>query len=332
MPTIPCGRRYRSLTSCGTSDPVTPQGTPTITAVIDPTAGYSKPSTQTYFKFEKGDRIKVRVNATVPGGVQIFNITKGSSSTQLTYSPLVAAGAASINQVIEIPVTEDFNATTPANNVITVNFNVKNSQATALTVAKFQYEVTAQGQGGGGGAALLLRASANVNMGSQLSTLPSYAASQALSTGSTLGLYSTTQAGAATMAQKQSIDLTFGVANANDDNAGLGAAATRPRLISPTARTGAAGNLFNNPMGADARNTTFKTTTLTEANLTAMTASGVNNIDHSTGATQFVNIAAGSVYSFVNQQGAKGYVLIKTLTGAGDNRDANITVVVQQLQ
>lgn len=322
-----------SLTSCGTSDPVTPQGTPTITAVADPSAGYKLGTGETRYKFEKGDKIKVKITASVPGGVQIFQVRKGTSTTDITYTPAIAPGATSISQVIEIPVTETFDAVNANNNIITVNFNVKNSQATSFTTAKFEYQVVAQGQGGGGGTLLLLRATATVNLGAQTSTLPSYAASQALTTGSTGGLYLTNAIAALNQSQKRAIDLTFGVVG-TDGNSAAGANATTPQLISPDTRES---KLFNNPMGTDATATTFKVTTLTAANLTGassiVTATSLsNNIDHSTGSTKFITIANNTVYSFVNAQGAKGYILVGTISGTNDAREVPITVVVQQLQ
>lgn len=334
-----------SLTSCGKSDPVTPTGNPTISVAVDPTAGYKLQAGQTRYKFEKGDKFKVKLTSSIPGGVQIFQVWRkvgtpasatdfGTDVSSSYTAQAPAAGATSINKTYEINVTENFDAVTASNNIVTFTFRVRNSQMTAGTFinTKIEYEVTTQGQGGGGGTAILLRANANVTLGAQGSALPSYASSQSLSTGSTAGLYSTVQAGALNSAQKQAVDLTFGVAGA-DNNAAVGALATKPQLISPDER---AGKGFNNPLGVDAKTTTFKATTLTEANLVGatsiVTATTVNNIDHSTGAVKFIDLTQGTVYSFVNAQGAKGYVLIKTLTGTQDARDANITVLVQQLQ
>jgi len=313
-----------SLASCGSSDPVIPAAPSTITVQADPTATYA-----TNPKFEKGEKVKIKVKASVPGGVQIFQIKRkvGSGAetdvtTAYTSQGLPAAGATSYEKVFEVTVAETFNATTPAENKVVFTFNVKNSQATTFTTGSFSYDVAAQGQGGGGGIAPLLRAIVQVGLGAQLATAGSYLASSAGAN----GLYTSAEAAALSSAAKQLIDITFGVVG-TDGNSAAGAAATTPQIISPDTR---ASKMFNNPLGTDAKATTFKSSTLTA--LTAVTSTDVNNLDHSTASVKFTTIAAGNVISFVNAQGAKGYVRVVSITGTGDSRTATLDVLVQQIQ
>jgi hypothetical protein len=318
-----------SLTSCGTSDPLpTPAGNPTMTSALDAGANY------TNNKFERLDTVRIKVSANIPGGVQIFQIwkkdgtvTTGDGTAVTTFNAqFPAAGITKYENVFRVPVTETFDAVNAAKNTITFTFKIKNSQMTNFVTSTCTYEIVRQGQGGGGGAILVLRANATVSLGAQGSTLPSYADSQALVTGATSGLYSSTQAAGLSATLQQAIDLTFGVVGA-DGNAALGAAATTPQLISPTAREAKG---FTNPMGTNARATTFKATTLTA--LTNLTATTVNNLDHSTGTVNFLLIEKNKIYSFRNARGAKGYILIKDITNTNENREAQIEVMVQQLQ
>lgn len=316
-----------SLTSCGGSDTVTPVGTPTIKT--------ENGATYTTKKFEKGEVVKVKVTAEIPGGAQIFQVwrkvgTGAATDVSSTYSAqFPASGATTYTKTFDITVAETFNTTTPAENNVVFTFRVRNSSMTAGTFieATYSYEVVAQGQGGGGGVAPLLRASATVTLGAQGSSTPSYAISVALTTGTSNGLYSTSQVQTLSASAKKSIDLTFGVLNASG-NAATGADATAPSLISPSVRkTKGFTDVFDNDVNASV--TTFKATSLTS--LSAVTATNVNNnIDHSSGTSSAVTIEQNKVYSFVNAQGKKGYILIKTLTGTQDTRDAQIDVLVQQ--
>lgn len=311
-----------SLTSCGGSDTVTPVGTPTIKT--------ENGATYTTKKFEKGEVVKVKVTAEIPGGVEIFQVWRkngaGQNTQVNTFNALFpAVGATTYTKTFDITVAADEVVGT----TIVYTFRVRNSSMTAGTFieATYSYEVAAQGQGGGGGVAPLLRASATVTLGAQGSSTPSYAISVALTTGTSNGLYSTSQVQTLSASAKKSIDLTFGVLNASG-NAATGADATAPSLISPSVRkTKGFTDVFDNDVNASV--TTFKATSLTS--LSAVTATNVNNnIDHSSGTSSAVTIEQNKVYSFVNAQGKKGYILIKTLTGTQDTRDAQIDVLVQQ--
>ncbi len=328
-----------SLTNCGTSDTVTPAAPSTITVQADPTANYVLGAGATNLKFEKGEKIKIKVKASVPGGIQIFTIRRKVGTTPIpapnelgldvttayTSQGLPGAGATSYEKTFEITVAETFNATAAENKVV-FTFEIKNSQATTFTRGTFTYEVVAQGQGGGGGLAPLLRTSVTVGLGSQSATQGSYYAS---SVASINGVYTSMQATALPAAAKQLVDITFGVGDATG-TAQLLAAATHNILLSPDER---ANQGFNGvPLGTDARATTFKTSALTT--LSAVTSTTVNDLDHSTGTTKFVAfINTGTpVFSFKNFQGAKGFIRIASVTGTGDMRVANIEVLVQQLQ
>ncbi|TAE04721.1 MAG: hypothetical protein EAZ95_20450, partial [Bacteroidetes bacterium] len=288
-----------SLTSCGGSDTVTPVGTPTIKT--------ENGATYTTKKFEKGEVVKVKVTAEIPGGVEIFQVWRkngaGQNTQVNTFNALFpAVGATTYTKTFDITVAADEVVGT----TIVYTFRVRNSSMTAGTFieATYSYEVAAQGQGGGGGVAPLLRAIISVGLGAQTATEGSYLATALSGTnvsvnGATVtnGVFTTTQAGALTAGQKQAIDITFGAGNATGI-AKTGADATHGLIMSPAYRDQTA-NQFNNPMGTDARATTFKTSTLTS--LSAVTATEVNNLDHSTGTAAYVAFASGNpVYSFRN--------------------------------
>ena len=116
-------------------------------------------------------------------------------------------------------------------------------------------------------------------------------------------------------ANQATIDITFGVGNTGG-----------PSLISPDARQAAGLNQTAAP-----RTTFFKAEDSGPTDLGTVKAIDVeNNISAST--TKNVQITQGSVYSFVQSgsTGKKGYILIKTLSGTGTNRTAEIEFVVQQ--
>jgi len=318
-----------ALASCKKDDTVNPVNSPTtLTAKADPTAGYIMPTGATTLRFEKGEKVKIKVNASVPSGVQIFNIKKkvgSAAETDVTasFTGLPAPGATSYEKVFEVTVAETHNATTAAENKVTYTFNVKSPQATVFTTSTFSYDVATQGQGGGGGIAPLLRALVSVALGSQTATEGSYLTS---ATGVVTNVAATT---ALTAAQKQAVDITFGVGDATGA-AQLGASATHNILISPDERSTKG---FNGvPLGTDARPTSFKIAT-TITSLTNLTSTDVNSIDHSAATTKFVTFdnASTPVFSFKNNRGAKGYVRIVSVTGTGDQRVANIEVLVQQI-
>ena len=323
--------------SCGSSEPVVPQGTPTITAELDPASVYKNNN------FEVGESINVRVTMNVPGGVQIFQITKkvgtaaeGSDISQsFSTQGLPAAGATTFTKVFTIPVTEAVGS-----NVI-YYFKVKSSQSNLVTVAAtyllagapasqrttFTYATVASGLGGGGGTAPLLRANLAVALGSQTVALGSFFSTLAATAGSTTaGVYTSTDVAGLSAGSQQAIDITFGVGNAMGV-AQTGVAATHNILISPDERVNK--NFANPILDANRKTTTFKTTTITT--LTGITSTGLNNaIDHSTGSAKFVASNTGTpIYSFVNSRGAKGYIRIASVTGTGDARTANIEVLVQ---
>lgn len=315
-----------SLTSCGGSDTITPVGTPTIKT--------ENGATYTTKKFEKGEVVKVKVTAEIPGGAQIFQVwrkvgTGAATDVSSTYSAqFPASGATTYTKTFDITVAETFNTTTPAENNVVFTFKVRNSSMTAGTFieATYSYEVAAQGQGGGGGVAPLLRTMVTVGLGSQTATAGSYFAS---SLGAN-GVYLSAAAGALSAADRQKIDITFGVGDATGI-AKLGTEATHNLIMSPSYRN-LTNNGFNNPLETNASVTSFKTTTGITS-LSGITATAVNNIDHATGTTAFVAFNTGNpVYSFRNAQGAKGYIRVASVTGTGDARTANLEVLVQVIQ
>ncbi len=293
------------LFSCGEEDILTP--TDNLTITVD------ESSTYTTNDFEIGEKVRITVNITAPEGITIFGIDKivnGGAAQSITsdFSNVPNPGATTFTSTYDIPVSEAVGAQ--------VQIVVKAISGTGSTFRSdsYTYEVVAQGQGGGGGVFPLLRAQVTVALGSQDNTNTGSYFNSALGTS---GVYLSAAVEALSNAQKAAIDITFGV---------IGTTST---LISPSARAGAG---FNNPMGAQASITSFKT----EAALTginAVTSSDVeNDINHSSGSVFTQNIAAGSVYSFINAAGAKGYIKVTSITGSGTNTTANLDVIVQTIQ
>jgi hypothetical protein len=218
----------------------------------------------------------------------------------------------------------------PTGSVTTLSFETRNAQGTRLTVSQFKYEVVAQGQGGGGIVRNLQPLATSLNLATQ--AVPAGKSFYASIVAGQNGLYTTDDINFPTFSAKKYIDITVGTSDV-DGVAQTGTAATRNVLISPKER---AGKGFDNPLGADATETTFKATTLTS--LTSLTSTDVHNIDHSTGATKFVAFgnsvtANTSIYSFVNGNGLKGFVRIVSITPDATNADRRtirLDVLVQR--
>ncbi len=307
------------FSSCSSEDDPAPVTTPDVddpvTVSITPDASY------TTNRFEVGDTISISVEVTAPDTIQIYGVQRvinGGAATDVVVTPNPATNATTFSATYSFPVTE------AVDDSVTLIFRAKDDDTNTFTTANYVYRVAAQGQGGGGGAFPLLRSKVTVSLGAQASSTGSYLNTALGAT----GVFTNTEAGALTANEQQAIDITFGVTDANN-MAATGANATKPVLISPGARDGAN---FNNPLGANATNTSFLAETLTS--LDNVTSAAVeNNIDGSDGSrTAIQEIAQGSVYSFVNAAGAKGYVLVSSITGIQDNRVAQMEVLVQIIQ
>ncbi|HAS40967.1 MAG TPA: hypothetical protein DCS93_10825 [Microscillaceae bacterium] len=282
------------FSSCGSSDDATTPNAPTIS--VSETGNGS---------YENGDQIAYTITATVPGGVKIVNFTKTVDGTESAATGItgVNPGDTTIAGTVNIPVAED------AGKTVTITVNVTdNSDQTASATAT--YTVVAAGQGGGGSAPLL-RGTATVSLGSEGATAGSYLASSK----GTAGVFLSSQA----QANQADIDITFGVGNTGG-----------PSLISPDQRTSVGLNAGSPAMTA-ARTTYFKAEANGPTTLSTVKAIDVeNNITATT--TKNLMISAGSVYSFVQagDTGKKGYILVKSISGSGTNRTAEIEFVVQQ--
>lgn len=321
-----------SLTSCGVSDPIEPLATPELTIA----SNYIRLDGAQHPRFENRERVKLRILGKVPGGVSIFQITKTvGSNAPVIVSPTsnVQAGTVDIDYTTEVEVGRVSATSTinePVGSITTLSFETRNAQGTRLTIAQFKYEVVAQGQGGGGIVRNLQPLTTNLNLATQTVTAgKAYYASMAAGQN---GLFTTDDINYPTFSAKKYIDITVGTSDV-DGVAQTGTAATRNVLISPKER---ATKGFDNPLGADATETTFKATTFTA--LTSLTSTDVHNIDHSTGATKFVAFgnsvtANTSIYSFVNGNGLKGFVRIVSITPeatGSDKRTIRLDVLVQR--
>jgi hypothetical protein len=272
--------------------------------VAAPTATLADNSTATNPSYEKGDQITYKLTASIPGG---FKAGSGKKTVDGTDTPFnltgINAGDSTISATFTVDVTEE------AGKEVTVSVTLIDNSDQNVT-AEAKYTVAAVGQGGGG-AAPLLSGTATVSLGSESATLGSYLATSK----GTSGVFKSSEA----QANQADIDVTFGVGT-------LG----QPQLISPDARVSAGLNAGNPAMTAT-RTTYFKAEANGPTDLTAVTALNVeNNITASTGKT--VQIAEGKTYSFVHDgaTGKKGYIYVKSITGSGTNRTAEITFVVQQ--
>ncbi len=278
----------------------------TFTVNVDESAIYSTND------FEVGEMVSISVNITAEDGITIFGIDKvvnGGAAQSITtdFQNLPSPGATSFEATYAIPVNE------AVGDRVQVIVKATAGSSSTFTSSSYTYDVVAQGLGGGGGVFPLLRSQVTVALGSQgNATTGSY-----LNT-SNGTVYLNTEVENLNDAQKAAIDITFGVLNS-----------TTPTIISPDARQGLT---FNNPMGASASTTTFRTQS-TVTNLDNVTSSGVeNDIDHSTGAVSNTSISNNGVYSFVNEAGAKGYFKVTSITGSGNSQVATLDVLVQTIQ
>jgi hypothetical protein len=288
------------LASCENTDILAPNA---LTVNVDESATYITND------FEKGEMVSITVNVNAPDGITIFGIDKkvnGGAAQALTLANSPAPNATSFTATYEIPVTENVGES--------VEIIIKATQGggNTFTSSSYIYDVVAQGQGGGGGVFPLLRSQVTVALGSQGNTTTGSYLNTATGT-----VYLSEGVTALTDAQKAAIDITFGVTTGGS-----------PTIISPDAREGLT---FNNPMGIQASTTTFKTSALTS--IDGVTSSGVeNNVNHTSGATATQAITANSVYSYINEAGAKGYFEVVSITGVGDARVATLDVLVQNVQ
>ena len=248
--------------------------------------------------YESGDQIAYTITAAVPGGVKIINFTKTVDGTEGAATGItgVNPGDTAVSGTVSIPVSEDSGKT------VTITLNViDNCDQTASATAT--YTVVAAGQGGGGSVPLL-SGSATVSLGAEGASLGSYLATSK----GTSGVFLSSQA----EANQADIDITFGVGNTGG-----------PSLISPDARTASGLNQTSAP-----RITFFKAESITS--ITGVKAIDVeNNIAATTNKT--MGITANTVYSFVQDgsTGKKGYILVKSISGTGNARTAEIEFVVQ---
>lgn len=291
------------FTSCGSEDdPLT--GGNTASVSIEPDATY------TTNDFEVGEVVSIKLTGNVPAGLSILELQiriDGGNFQNLANPGNLTVGATAF----EVPFTYTVDSPLTAGSTVTLRLRVVDADGTQYT-DDYTVDVVAQGQGGGGGVAPLLRAEFTVNMGDEENTTdPSYLAT---ATGTA---YSATEAENASATVQQAIDITFGSPSGTN------------RLVSPDERENQG---LNNRLGTNATATTFKSTTLGSAGFDAATSTDVNNdIDHSSGTTKAQNITAGEVYSFVNADGAKGYILVNSITASSGGQRANITVLVQDL-
>lgn len=295
-----------AFTSCEeTTDILAPSSSFTVSVDED--------ATYTTNNFEVGEVVKVSVDITADDGITIFGIDKvvnGGAAQALTLNTTPAPGATNFSADYDITVTEAVGSS------VQIIVKATAGNGNTFTTDTYTYNVVAQGQGGGGGVFPLLRSQITVGLGAQGSTLGSY-----LNT-STGTVYLSSEVNSLSNAEKAAIDITFGVLAAADGGG--------PTIISPDARTSFTVP-FNNPMGDQASTTTFKTDALTD--IDAVTSSDVeNDVDHTSGSAAFIGISSGSVYSFINEAGAKGYFKVTSITGSGDARVANLDVLVQTIQ
>lgn len=282
------------LSSCGSSEDAVTPNAPTVTVAL-----------QGNGSLEVGDVATYAVTAAIPGGFKAgsTSITVGSGTATPGQLPTGAINAgdttASFNLTFTVP------STAAVGDMIKFSVTVIDNSDQSTTSSEATFTVVAAGQGGGG-TVPLLRGTATVSLGSEgNTTLGSYLAS------STATVYKSADA----TANQATIDITFGVGTTGG-----------PSLISPDARQAAGLNQTNAP-----RTTFFKAEASGPTDLGTVKAIDVeNNISAST--TKNVQITQGSVYSFVQSgsTGKKGYILIKTLSGTGTNRTAEIEFVVQQ--
>lgn len=286
---------------------------------------------QTYISnnFERGETVSLSIEITANNGVEIFEVTQtvdDGSPTPINVDPRPTPGVTSFTTTYNFEVIED------TGSVVTLNFRLIDQQTgTVQDSASYTYDVVSQGNGGGGGVFPLLRAQATVSLGSQINPLGSYLATSLITStinvnGNDLfgGVFTNDQAGMLMPAEQQEIDITMGVLDATGTTAG----SERPALIAPDLRSPLN---FNNPLGDNARTTLFVAdSTLTS--LDAITSSDVeNNIDVSNG-TGAIVIVEGQVYGFRNADGEKGYILVTAINGTGDDRSADLDILVQVAQ
>ncbi len=282
--------------------------------------------------FEKGEKINVVALGSVPNGLTGFSLERkiGSSS----YSPIPLSeinvlsgslpspnGGTAFSFVAEIDIVGN-----PEQEVIVriaVGSNSENQ------IATLDYQVVAQGQGGAGGTQPLLYPAYNVVLGGQGASFKPYLATR---TGSSQATYTALQVNTLNNEDKRSIDISFGVAD-EQGNAGEGATATVPALISPHNRV--ARNFSDAGLGSLASVTSFKQepSIASLEDFEHITSSQVAlEVLHNAEATAFQALEASKCYSFINQNGRKGYLWVNQISTVGtqEEQQVSLTILVQR--
>lgn len=282
--------------------------------------------------FENGEKIRLSGIGSVPNGLTGFSLERKVGNGAYTPIPLAEInvlngnlpnpnGVTAFSFLAEIDIVGS-----PGQ---TVTIRLAAGSESENKIATLGYQVVAQGQGGAGGTQPLLYPAYTVEFGGQEASFKAYLATHS---GSSQSTYTATQVNALSDDDKRKIDISFGIADAQG-NAGEGAAATVPALISPHNRT--ARNFNDAGLGNLASITSFKqeTSIVSLTEFEQITSSKVTlDILHNTGSAAFQPLEAGKCYSFINQNGRKGYLWVNqiSIVGTQEEQQVSLTILVQR--
>ncbi len=311
------------LNACADQD-IDPSDSFVVVLSQDNSFGYTSQN------FEKGESIRINAIGSIPEGLTGFSFEKNIGNTG--FSPIPTEEITLISGSLPIPngntslfsFTADIKINENAGQIVTLRITANSLGQNQRAI--YSYQVVAQGQGGSGGVYPLLYPVFEVILGGQGTDIGSYLAS---SVGSSQGIYTDAQISMLSTSQQRNINISAGITDA-EGNATTGTEATIAALISPNDR---ANRGFEDAgLGTNASMTSFKyePNISTQASFDAITATSLSlNIVHNT-EMRFQSLSVGATYSFVSQNGKKGYLRILSITGAEESQNITFKVLTQR--
>ncbi|MCL6266053.1 IPT/TIG domain-containing protein [Flagellimonas myxillae] len=296
----------------------TATSTETFTVTIDPTAvvGIVPSYDYTTTKFEIGESVSIDVSVTAEEGISEFGLYKSVNGA----TPIAIEDDYDAPEVgdTEFSATYEFVVTELVDDIVEYIVMVKDEDDEAFATASHTIDVVAQGQGGSGGLYRLLNPKTqNLGYGTQGNEF-----NDCLNSGEPEAYKAKDVPDELTIAEQMGIDITIGVTNFDGDGPGT----NWVKLISPDAREGLG---FGDLLEANSSTTKFNSVQITS--LDGITSTDVeNNIGNDGNSAQIIGV--GSVYSFINQAGAKGYIKVNDINGSGNNRTVFLEILVQEPQ
>lgn len=303
---------------------IDPSDTFVVTLEQDNSVGYTSRD------FEKGEKIRLVGIGNVPEGLLNFSFEKsilGGNFTAVSLGdltlisgniPTLNSGITSFSFIVDLLIRETSGQS--------VRVRIVVGSQSSTQIASQSYQVVAQGQGASGGIFPYLRPSFDITLGGQGTNTAHYLAT---TIGNISGAYNPSEVSSLSTDQKRLINVTTGVTN-TEGNAASGAEATISALISPSIRV--ARGFDDAGLGSNATTSTFKLepNISTQADFDAITSTDVANLSHAINASNFQALITGNIYSFISQNGKKGYLRVLFITGTEENQLITFKVLSQR--